>query len=130
MIYYWVRTLCRKFPGTLIISNMHFKSPFYRICFYDIFNMPVIYTSNFQTVFIMFSYQQDNFEHIHSQYMYTFWFTNYMHVLTTTVYGVLKARILKWLAIPFSSGPHSVRLLHHDPPVLGGPIRHGLVSLS
>ena len=28
------------------------------------------------------------------------------------VHGVLKARILKWLAIPFSSGPHSVRPLH------------------
>ena len=39
-----------------------------------------------------------------------------------TVHGVLKARILKWLAIPFSSGPHSVRPLHHDPPVLGCPI--------
>ena len=38
-----------------------------------------------------------------------------------TVHGVLKARILKWFAIPFSSGPHSVRPLYHDPPVLGGP---------
>ena len=38
-----------------------------------------------------------------------------------TVHGVLKARILKWFAIPFSSGPHSVRPLHHDPPVLGCP---------
>ena len=38
-----------------------------------------------------------------------------------TVDGVLKARILKWFAIPFSSGPHSVRPLHHDPFVLGGP---------
>ena len=47
-----------------------------------------------------------------------------------TVHGVLKARILRWFAIPFSSGPHSVRPLHHDPPVLGGPTRHGLVSLS
>ena len=47
-----------------------------------------------------------------------------------TVHGVLKARILKWFAIPFSSGPHSVRPLHHDPPVLGGPTGHGLVSLS
>ena len=37
------------------------------------------------------------------------------------VHGVLKTRILKWFAIPFSSGPHSVRPLHHDPPVLGGP---------
>ena len=36
-----------------------------------------------------------------------------------TVHGVLKARILKWFAIPFSSGPHSVRPLHQDPPVLG-----------
>ena len=43
-----------------------------------------------------------------------------------TVHGVLKARILKWLAIPFSSGPHSVRPLHHDPPVLGGPTGHEL----
>ena len=33
-----------------------------------------------------------------------------------TVHGVLKATILKWLAIPFSSGPRSVRPLHHDPP--------------
>ena len=38
-----------------------------------------------------------------------------------TVHGVLKAGILKWFAIPFSSGPHSVRPLHHDPPVLGCP---------
>ena len=47
-----------------------------------------------------------------------------------TAHGVLKARILKWFAIPFSSGPHSVCLLHHDPPILCGPTRHGLVSLS
>ena len=32
-----------------------------------------------------------------------------------TVHGVLKASILKWFAIPFSSGPHSVRPLHHGP---------------
>ena len=36
-----------------------------------------------------------------------------------TVHGVLKARILQWFAILFSSGPHSVRPLHHDPSVLG-----------
>ena len=47
-----------------------------------------------------------------------------------SVHEILKARILKWFAIPFSSGPHSVRTLHHDPPVLGGPTGHGLVSLS
>ena len=32
-----------------------------------------------------------------------------------TVHGVLEARILKWFAIPYSSGPHSVRPLHHAP---------------
>ena len=36
-----------------------------------------------------------------------------------TVHGVLKARILTWFAIPFSSGSHFVRTLHHDPPILG-----------
>ena len=38
-----------------------------------------------------------------------------------TVHGVLKARILKWFAIPFSNGPHSVRPLHHDLSILGDP---------
>ena len=28
------------------------------------------------------------------------------------IHGVLKARILKWFAIPFSSGPYFVRALH------------------
>ena len=41
-----------------------------------------------------------------------------------------KGRILKWLAIPFSSEPHSVTPLHYDPPVLDSPTWHGLVSLS
>ena len=47
-----------------------------------------------------------------------------------TVHGVLKARKLKWFAIPFSSGPHSVRPLHHDPPVLGGPTRLSFIELD
>ena len=42
-----------------------------------------------------------------------------------TVHGVLKARILKWSAIPFSSGPHFVSTLYHDPSILGGPTWHG-----
>ena len=41
------------------------------------------------------------------------------------VYGVLKARILKWFAIPLSSVPHFVRTLQCDPSVLGGPTWHG-----
>ena len=36
-----------------------------------------------------------------------------------TVHGVLKARILKRFAIPFS------KTLHHDPSILGGPTQHG-----
>ena len=31
-----------------------------------------------------------------------------------TVHGVLKARILKWFAIPFSSGPRFFRILYQD----------------
>ena len=42
-----------------------------------------------------------------------------------TVHGVLKAGILKWFAIPFSSGPHFFRTLHHDLSVLVGPTWHG-----
>ena len=37
-----------------------------------------------------------------------------------TFHGVLKSRILKWCALPFSSGPHSVRPLHRDRSVSGG----------
>ena len=41
-----------------------------------------------------------------------------------TVQGVLKARILKWVAIPFSSESHFFRTLHHDHSVLGGSSWH------
>ena len=41
-----------------------------------------------------------------------------------TLHEVLKARMLK-NAIPFSSGPHFVRTLHHGPSILGGPTWHG-----
>ena len=43
-----------------------------------------------------------------------------------TARGVLRVRILKWFAIPFSNGPHFVRTLHYDLSVLGGPTWHGL----
>ena len=42
-----------------------------------------------------------------------------------TVHGVLKARIVKRFAIPFSSGPCFVRTLHHDQLILGDPTQHG-----
>ena len=46
------------------------------------------------------------------------------------VHEVLMARLLKWFAIPSSSGPLSVRPLHHDWSILAVPTQHGLVSLS
>ena len=54
-------------------------------------------------------------------------FTFQCHIVLPfhTVHGVLKARILKWFAIPFSSGPHFVRTLHYDLSVSGGPTQHG-----
>ena len=37
----------------------------------------------------------------------------------SSVHGILQARILKWVAIPFSSGTRVVRTLHYDPSILG-----------
>ena len=42
-----------------------------------------------------------------------------------TVHGVLKPRILKGFATPFSTGPCFDRTLHHDLSVLGGPTQNG-----
>ena len=50
-----------------------------------------------------------------------------------TVHGVLKARILKWFAIPFSSGPHFVRTLLHDASVLSVAVQgmvHNFIELD
>ena len=49
-----------------------------------------------------------------------------------TVHGVLKARILKWFVIPFSSGPCFVRTLHHDLSVLVAlhGIAHSFIELD
>ena len=45
-----------------------------------------------------------------------------------TVHGVLKAGMLKWFAIPFSSGPHFVRTFHHDLSVLRQT--HGCIGMA
>ena len=60
----------------------------------------------------------------------TYWpgkfiFQCYIFLPFHSVHGVLKARILKWFAVPFSSGPRFVRTLHYEPSVLGGPTWHG-----
>ena len=44
-----------------------------------------------------------------------------------TLHGVLMKNT-EVFAIPFSSGPHSVRPVHHDPSILGGPTWHGLIE--
>ena len=54
-----------------------------------------------------------------------FMFQCYIFFSFHTFHGVLKARILKWFAIPFSSGPHFARTLQHVPSVLRGPTQHG-----
>ena len=56
-----------------------------------------------------------------------YWITTVCHTFLPfhTVHGLLRTRMLKWFAIPFSSGPCIARALHHDLPVLGGPIQHG-----
>ena len=46
-----------------------------------------------------------------------------------TVHGVLKERILKGFAIPFSIGPRFVRLLHHNLSLLDGPTQHGTLLI-
>ena len=45
-----------------------------------------------------------------------------------TIHGILKARIPKSFAIPFSSGPHFVRTLHHDPSIWVA--LHGMLIVS
>ena len=50
--------------------------------------------------------------------------------MINTVHGILQARILKWVAIPFSSGPCFVRTLHHDLSVLGGPAQYSFTELD
>ena len=62
--------------------------------------------------------------HFHLHQPGEFIFQQHIFLPFHTVHGVLKARILKWFAIPFSSGPLFVRTLHHDPSVLGGPTCH------
>ena len=48
-------------------------------------------------------------------------------LLFHTVHEVLKARMLKWFDIPFSSGPYFIRTLHHDLSCLSWVALHGVV---
>ena len=61
--------------------------------------MLLSYFSPFQTYICSEAVEQKNID---------FYFSSFY-----TAHGVLKAKILKWFAIPFSSGPHFVRIFHH-----------------
>ena len=59
-------------------------------------------------------------------------FSNMRSYFSCHTFILLMAGILKWFAIPFSSGPHFVRTLHHDPPswaALRG-MAHGFIELD
>ena len=55
-----------------------------------------------------------------------------VHMSFHTVHGVLKARILKWFAISFSSGPCFIRTFHHDLSFWSGPtfMAHSFIQLD
>ena len=56
-------------------------------------------------------------------------FWHYIFLPFHTAHGVRQARILEWVAISFSSGPHFVRTLHHVWPVcLGWPLTAWLLA--
>ena len=69
-------------------------------------------------------------KHLHSHVQASILKWRYIYIYASvflpfhTVHGVLKARMLKQFAIPFSSGPHFVRTLHQDPSILSGPTWH------
>ena len=57
-----------------------------------------------------------------------FIFLCHIFLLFHSIHGVLKVRMLTWFAIPllqWNSSGILVRILHHEPSVLGYPARHG-----
>ena len=47
-----------------------------------------------------------------------------------TLYGVLEAKILEWVALPSSSGPHFAITIHYDLSILCGSVWHRWLSAS
>ena len=70
----------------------------------DSFNMTILTGVSWylEVVLIFIFLIVRNIEHLFMCHIYMFILPFH------TVHGVLKVRILKWFAIPFSSGPHSV----------------------
>ena len=120
----------------LVISSLTTSS---LPCFMDLtFQVPVQYCS--YSIGLYFHHQSHPqlavvfvlAQRLHSFWSYllgTYWpvefiFQCHIFLPFLTVHGVLKARMLKWFALSFSSGQHFARSLHHDPSFLGGPTWH------
>ena len=63
-------------------------------------------------------------QHIVTYQPWEFIFRCHNFLPVHTVHGVLKARMLKQFAMPFSSGPCFVSTVHSDPSILDGPTWH------
>ena len=90
-------------------------------------------TTTFYLLMSTFKIQSLNNFQICNTVLLTIVFQCHIFLPFHTLHGVLKARILKWFAIPFSSGPRFVRILHHDPSILGGHIHsmaHSFIELD
>ena len=70
------------------------------------------------------AYWTPTYLRVHLSVSYLFPFSYCSQVRNSKV-RILKVRILKWFAIPFSRGRCFVRILHHDTSILGGPTWHG-----
>ena len=70
------------------------------------------------------AYWTPTYLRVHLSVSYLFPFSYCSQVRNSKV-RILKVRILKWFAIPFSRGRCFVRILHHDTSIFGGPTWHG-----
>ena len=69
-------------------------------------------------------------ELIFSPFMIFFLLLFFFFLPFHTLYGVLEAKILQWIAIPSSCGPCFAITLHRDLPILHGPVWHRWLSAS
>ena len=115
----------RVFPigsyAILFITTLDFTSITNHIHSWALFLLWLFLLILFRVIYPLFS----------SSILWTYWpgefiFQCPIFLLFHTVHGILKERMLKWLAIPLFSWPHFVRTLHHELSILGGPTWHGL----
>ena len=95
---------------------------------FDHFKFTVLYEhSRFLCSTVLHSIELYFHHQTHSQLGGFFFFFHFGSASSflQTIHGVLKIRMLKWFAIPISSGMRFVRTCHHDPSFSGGPAEHG-----